>query len=209
MKARVFAALVIAATACTLQAQDADVEKALSKIAQLGEDVYKVKTDKQGRITSCIVVGQSRISTVLGRAKGLQDAQTKARLRASAVFVKWLKENVSVHVDGDGETINFLEGSKDNDAQALKEAGKAIEKTSEKFKSVSSGMVRGLQRLHVEISEKNETYTIVMGWSADTSRAIEKIEKGGDGKGAPKNKNSKKPGIGDKKVTSDDAKKFL
>ncbi len=64
--------------------KDAKVKKALSKIAQLGPGVHAIKKDGKGRITSCIVVGQSRISTVLGKAKGLQNARMKARLDASA-----------------------------------------------------------------------------------------------------------------------------
>jgi hypothetical protein len=64
--------------------KDADVEKALSRIAKLGPGVHAIKKDKQGRVMSCIIVGQARISTVLGKAKGLQDARDKARTKRSS-----------------------------------------------------------------------------------------------------------------------------
>jgi len=197
--------------------KDAEVEKALSKIAQLGPGVHAIKKDKQGRITSCIVVGQARISTVLGKPKGLQDARDKARLDASAQFVKWLKEKVSVHEKGENETILFIEGSEDNDKAALKESGKAVEKSTKKFESISEGMVRGLQVLHLEVSDKDRTYTLLMGWSADNAKAAEKVGNGEVGTrlkdgGSKKAEESRRPSdrkIEDRKVTSDDAKKFL
>jgi len=40
-------------------------EQEMAKIATLGPGVHAIQKDKKGRITSCIVVGQSRISTVL------------------------------------------------------------------------------------------------------------------------------------------------
>lgn len=202
--------LALLLCACLVQADDkakddAEVAKAMSKIAQLGPGVYAIKKDDMGRITSCIIVGQSRISTVLGEAKGLQDARDKARLDASAQFVKWLKEKVSVHEKGDNETILFMEGSEENDKDALKESGKAVEKNSKQFESISEGEVRGLQVLHVEVSDKDKTYTLVLGWSAENAKATEKID---DGDKKPEERPSKKPDE-EKTATSDDAKKFL
>lgn len=210
------AILLAAGTAWTGEGnkKDAEVEKALSKIAQLGPGVHAIKTDKQGRITSCIVVGQAKVSTVLGTAKGIQDARTKARLDASGQFVKWLKEKVDVHEKSESETILFLEGKEGNDKNALQESGKSVDKASTKFASSSQGLVRGLQVLHLEVRDKDKTYTLVMGWSAETAKATEKIEKGGDS--GSKGDNAKNAGsktsdkkLEDRKVTSDDAKKFL
>ena len=197
--------------------KDAEVEKALSKIVQLGPGVHAIKKDKQGRITSCIIVGQSRISTVLGKTKGLQDARDKARLDGSAQFVKWLKEKVRVHEKSENETILFIEGSEDNDNEALKESGKAVEKNTKKFQSISEGMVRGLQVLHLEVSNKDQTYTLVLGWSADDAKAAEQAEKGNVGttskdagpKKQGESKTAKDKNIEDKKATSEDARRFL
>jgi len=201
---------------------DAEVAKALGKIAQLGPGVHAIKMDKQGRITSCMIVGQARISTVLGKPKGLQDARTKARLDVSAQFVKWLKEKVSLHEKSGEETILFLEGSENNDEKALKESGKSIEKTSKTFESVSEGFLRGLQVLHVEVSDKDKSYALVMGWSVENAKAAEKVEKSTDSKdgqkgigqkdgdkGSSTTKSRPDTVIGDRKITSDDAKKYL
>jgi hypothetical protein len=214
-------------------ANDDAQAKAMNQIAQLGQGVHKVKTDDKGRIKSCVVVGQSRISTVLGKAKGLEIARQRATLAARAEFVKWLKEKVSVLETTDDETILLLEGSEENDKDALKESGKAVEKTSKKMASVAEGLVRGMQLLHMETSSNGKTYTLVYGWDRKTAEATKAVRedlndeskdgtrpKGGDTPpmeqkgvvGADKSSPDKKAPdkkIEDRKVTSKDAKKFL
>jgi hypothetical protein len=211
----------------------AAVAKAMSRITQLGQGVHKIKTDAKGRIQSCVVVGQSRISTVLGKAKGLETARQRAALAARAEFVKWLKEKVSVHETTDDETILFLEGSEESDKNALKESGKAVEKTSKRMESISEGLVRGMQLLHMETSSKDKTYTLVYGWDRKTAEGTRKVRedlnvesKAGArrkdrdnppkerevGEATAKSSSARKAQdkkIEDKKVTSTDAKKFL
>ena len=96
-----------------------------------------------------------------------------------------------------------------------------MEKTSKKIESIAEGLVRGLQLLHVEVSDKERTYTIVLGWDAKTAAATKQVKASNDsdtnqdsspdsdsGKpGKPKKGSDKK--IEDRKVTSPDAKKFL
>jgi hypothetical protein len=214
-------------------ARDAAVAKAMSRIAQLGQGVHKIKTDAKGRIQSCVVVGQSSISTALGKAKGLETARLRAALAAKAEFVKWLKEKVSVHETTDDETILFLEGAEENDKDARKESSKAVEKTSKKMQSISSGLVRGMQLLHMETSSKDKTYTLVYGWdrktAEDTRKVREDLNAGSTsgamrkdrdnppkerevGEGTAKSSSARKAQgnkIEEKKATSTDAKKFL
>ena len=184
------------------------------KLADLGPGVHEIKTDKKGRITSCIVIGQARVSTVLGKAKGTPVARDKARLDCSVQFVKWLGEKVAVYESSEDETILFLEGNKENDAAARKESGKAVEKSTKKMESVSNGLVRGLQVLHVEVSDKDRTYTLVMGWDRKTADKVKGIAES-DGDETPAKKpvdpaDPKRPDkIDDKSVTSPDLKKFL
>jgi hypothetical protein len=188
---------------------DDEVGKALSKIVQLGPGVHAIKKDDKGRIISCIMVGQSRISTVLGATKGLETARERARLAASGEFVKWLKEKVSIHVKTDDQTTLFLEGAEGNDKDALKESGKAVESTSKTMDSITEGLVRGLQVLHVEVSDKDKTYSILLGWDAKTAAAtngVEKINETGKPAGGAKKPDKK---IDDKNATSDNAKNFL
>jgi hypothetical protein len=203
-------ALLLLPTAWAEDKPDDEVGKAMSKFVQLGPGLYAIKKDDKGRITSCIIVGQSRISTVLGAAKGLETARERARLAASGEFVKWLKEKVSIHVKTDDQTTLFLEGAEGNDKDALKESGKAVESTIKTMDSVAEGLVRGLQVLHVEVSDKDKTYSIVLGWDAKTAAAtngVEKTNETGKPGGGAKKPNDKK--IDDKNSTSDDAKKFL
>jgi hypothetical protein len=200
---------VLLAFASTVSADDKDKEakKAAidySKIAEAGPGVYKVVTDLAGRILSCLVVGSSRISTVLGAAKGKEIARQRAALQADVEFVKWLKAKVSVHERREDETILFLEGHEDNDKDALREAGKATEKTTVLFQSVAKGLVRGMQVKHFEINAKEATLTVVKLWKARTASAVKDVEK--DLK-SPAKTGGKKPidkKIEDKKVTIDD-----
>jgi len=219
----VFAAILTFTFVQTAQADDAEdakVEKEMSKIAQLGQGVHNIRENKQGRIESCIIVGQSRISTVLGKAKGMEIARQKVKLAAKSELVEFLKSKVSPYMSEEGETILLLEGSKDRDAKVEKQSGKAVEKSNSKMESIAEGMVRGIQILHTEVNGKDETLTIVYGWDAKTSEATKKVRKDLDSdeketdstktdaiKGDPKSKTDK--GIEDRKATSKDAKKFL
>jgi hypothetical protein len=203
------------------------VEEAMAKLAQLGPGVHAIKKDKKGRIVSFVVVGQARISTALGKAKGIELARDKANLAASAEFVKWLKEEVKVYQMADEESVIILEGSENAEGDTLAESGKAVEKTSKRMESVSQGLVRGLQILHKEVDGDGKTYTVVKGWKADTADGVKKIAASlsadNDGKsdsGKPKpgtTSSTSKPkpqskldkDIESGSATSDDAKDFL
>ena len=192
-------------------------DEALMKFVKLGPGVYAIKTDKRGQIKSCIIVGQTGISTALGKEKGLEIARDKASLNVSAEFVKWLKEEVSVYQARDDENIILMEGTGEPDKEALKETGKAIERSSTKIESISKGLVRGLQLLHKDISEDGKTLTLVKGWKADMVEATKKVaadsksdtpEKPAAGKDSTGKKKIDKT-IKGEKVTSDVAKEFL
>jgi hypothetical protein len=233
---RTFGVTLIAASVCAAglgyagdkDKKDGGTDSVFAQIVGSGPGVHRIKTDKQGRIQSCIVVGQSRISTVLGTSKGLQLARDSARLAASAEFRKWLKEKVSVHEKSEAETILFIEGSEENDKDALRESGKSVEKQSKKMESISVGLVRGLQVLGSDVNSKEKTYTIVMGWDAKTAAAVKKVdadlkdskEKKSDSsvgkeKDEKKGETDKKKGEADKKKLQDkrsispDLKKFF
>jgi hypothetical protein len=195
--------------------KDDDADKVVSKLIQLGSGVHKVKTDDQGRIQSCVIVGQSRISTALGKAKGLEVARQRAQLSASAEFVKWLKEKVEVHQKSEDETILFIEGSEGNDKDALRESGKAVEKTTQKIEVTAKGLARGFQVLGTDVSDEDKTYTVVIGWSAKAAAGTKKVSKeledDGDAKDKEPGKDDGDPKkqIKKKRVISDDIKKFI
>lgn len=198
----------------------------LEKLVALGPGVHAVKKDSEGRVKSCMVVGQASIRTVLGKAKGLEMARSKANLACSAEFVKWLQEEVNVYLSSDEENVVLVEGSEEGDAESLKESGKSIEKQSQKMESVSKGLVRGLQLVHKSVDDESKTYTIVKGWKADSVAATKKIqrdlaadedeEEEGEDTDDEAESDSKKPRKGkidkkikDESVTSDDADEFL
>lgn len=210
-------------------AQDDDespsVEEQLAKLAALGPGVHSIQKDKKGHITACVVVGQARISTSLGKTKGLELARDKANLACSAEFVKWLKEEVSLYESSDEETVILLEDSEEGDVEAPKESGKSVEKSGKKMELLSKGLVRGLQLIHKEVDGDGKTYTIIKGWKVDTAEGTKKVaadlasdEPATKDKKAGKAVSSKEGSKAKKKIdieiesgstTSDDAADFL
>ena len=176
---RVFACFLALAIPQFALAQDDeggnDVAKEMKRIAALGPGVHEVQKDKKGQITSCIIVGQARISTALGKTKGIELARDKANLDCSAQFVKWLKEEVSVYQSNDDETIILMEGAEEKENDSLKESAKSLEKSSKRMESVAKGAVRGLQMLHKETDGDGKTYTVVKGFKASTLDALKKL----------------------------------
>jgi hypothetical protein len=195
------------------------IEEVMKRMIDLGPGVHMVQKDKKGRITSCMIVGQSRISTALGKTKGIEVAREKADLECSAEFVKWLKEEVLVFQSSDEETVFLLEGGETAEVDSLKESGKAVEKNSKKMESLSKGLVRGMQILHKQVDGEGKTYSIVKGWKADTAEGVKKVssdlssdEPVGKGKKKDENKPSNKAidkQIESGSATSDEASSFL
>ena len=184
------------------------VAEAMAKLANLGPGVHNIQKDKKGRIISCVVVGQTRISTALGKAKGLELARDKASLASSAEFVKWLKEEVTVYQSNDEETVTLLDGEEGSGVDSLKESAKSVDKSSKKMESLSKGLVRGLKMLHKDVDGEGKTYTIIKAWKADTAEGVKKIAADlvSDEPGGDKQKNKK---IESSSATSDDAAEFL
>jgi hypothetical protein len=227
---------IILLTVCTLllggqvsQAQEEDdgpsVEEQMATLVALGPGVHNIQKNKKGNIRAFVVVGQARISTSLGKNKGLELARNKANLACSAEFVKWLKEEVSVYESNDEETVILLEGSEEGDGESLTESGKSVEKSSRKMESLSKGLVRGLQLIHKEVDGDGKTYTIIKGWKADTAEGTKKIaadlasdEPATNNKKSGKTTSPEKSSEAKKKIdkeiesgstTSDDAADFL
>jgi len=142
------------------------------KLVALGPGVHKVKKNDDGAVTTLVTIGQARISTVLGKAKGLERARRSAALSADAEFSKWLKSKVSVAESEDSEDIILLEN---DGGKVPKETGKAVEKTSRKMELYSEALLRGLQIIHVDQDPDSETLTVIKGWKADTAEGTKKV----------------------------------
>jgi hypothetical protein len=227
MLKRLLAALACAALlASAAHAQDNakkdDPEKVIAKIIELGPGVHQIKTDDRGQLLSCVVVGRATIHTVLGVEQGTEVARQQAQLAAKAEFRKWLQSTVTVREGAEHETTLSIEGSKEGDQKSLRESGKAVEKTTRRYELVAEGLVRGLQLLGVDVSEKSGTYTVVYGFTSKAAEAVQKVD--GDAQGPVRKGDEKKPDepkkldngkkpvekkIEDKRVISDDFEKFI
>jgi hypothetical protein len=191
-----------------------ETTEALKKIASLGPGVHEIQKNKNGQIISCVIVGQARISTVLGASKGIQTARQKAELATSGEFVKWLNEKVNVTQSSDEETIILTEGSENNGAELIKESGKSIEKNSVKMQSISGGLVKGLEVLYSEIDADGKTYTIIKGWNLRNSKAVDKVKaniENNDEKAVKKSEDANQVDkkLQSKSVVSDEAAGYL
>ncbi|MBX9579358.1 MAG: hypothetical protein K2X87_03540 [Gemmataceae bacterium] len=165
--------------------EDAQIAKELSKIARQGRGPHEIQKDKKGRIVSGMFVGQARISTALGKSKGLDTAQEKAALDAKAVFVRWLKEDVKVYTSSDEEEVILLAGKEGDGDEGPVEGAVAVERTSKKMESMAAGMVRGLELLHKEVDAENKTLFLLYGWDAEAAAGVDAIRKGQEGGKAP------------------------
>jgi|GEM_PF-1769177 len=150
-----------------LGASHPTLDKIIADYADSGIDgVVDIVKNKDGEIVKMVVVGAAKISTVLGAADGLQTARNEARLRAVGKFRQFLEEKVSVTETTETERVIKLEG----DGSTISESGKKISKNTEKYKTFSEGMVRGMQVLGfktVSLNDKERMFVIVMGWSKE------------------------------------------
>lgn len=131
----------------------------VARLAALGDGVHEIKKNDDGTLKSLKVVGSSRISTVLGKAKGLQRAQKKASMKANAAFVEWIKSEVTSISEESDETILTLQG----DGENVKEQGKATEMSKEVIAKKAQGLVRGLTLVAKDQTE--DMMTLVYLWS--------------------------------------------
>lgn len=159
-------AVTVFGLACGLRAQEPIVPSApntdaIRVLADLGPGVHKIQKDDAGRMKSCVIVGQARISTVLGNAKGLETARTRATLNANAEFVRWMKSSVKAVESMTNESIVYLEGS----GAGLNESGKATEVTKDNVEVLAEGVVRGMTLIGVHQDGSNGVLTEVYGWT--------------------------------------------
>jgi hypothetical protein len=182
---------------------------AIKALADLGPGVHKIKKDDGGRLQSCVIVGQARISTVLGTAKGLEIARKRARMSAQAEFVRWMKTSVAtVQVMSDSSQV-VLKG---ND-KALSESGKAVELTSDNVATLSEGVLRGMTIIGVHQDGKTETMTAVYGWTPKFAALAEDAKdinrQPGDSPSDSGGRQPERGTVGSKTTVADEAKDFL
>ena len=66
-------------------------------------------------------------------------------------------------------------GQEEDNKDHLKESGKAGERVVTDITSVSEGLVRGLQVLHVKTDGENKTLSVLKGWKADTAEGAKRV----------------------------------
>src|SRR5437868_321701 len=127
IRSTILTGLFCVASVYSTMAQDEpakpSVEEAFAKVAALGPGPQKIKKDSKGRIISALFVGQATISTVLGKAKGLELARNSADLAATSEFVKWLKGKARVYESVDQESVVLLEGTEGGDKESQTSSG--------------------------------------------------------------------------------------
>ncbi|MBF0227837.1 MAG: hypothetical protein HQK76_20515 [Desulfobacterales bacterium] len=140
-------------------------EYKVKDLSELGPGVHRTKTEN-GILKQCIIIGQSRISSALGKAKGLINAKRDARLSAEKEFIKWIKSNVKAVEKRSDNTILITEGSGDSS----QESGKSIETSYEAIESAAEGIVSGLELVGYHQDNDNKILTIVLIWTNEMMR---------------------------------------
>ncbi len=167
------------------------------KVTDLGPGVQNIRLDERGKVKSLVVVGEARISTVLGMAKGKRVATQRARMNAKAELVKFLRERVvSVEQDQE-ETIIQLKG----DGKSVTEEGKSVEHTLTKVERVAEGMIRGMITIHIKVTEPaadgSQMLRVILGWSAKSNKVAKQVRSAIDaplkGRGTGNNPGSPSP----------------
>lgn len=207
--------IVMSAMAQNKPAGNLSPEEAIQNVAELGPGVHKVKVDNRNVFKSCVVVGQARISTVLGASKGMATARRNAKLKAESEFVSWLKTNTS-SVRSFGDEVEF---SLKGDGKETVETGKATETNIETITSSAQGAIRGLTLIGSHTDAENKMLTLVYAWKPNYARIADQIEAAmkPEPKSPPKSdqgKDVKSPEkapavIKEKTVTAPEATEFL
>ena len=147
----------------------------IKELAELGPGVYKVKKGENNVFKSCVVVGQARISTVLGAGKGLATARRNAKSKAESEFVSWLKTNTS-SVRSFGDEVEFmLKG----DGKDMAETGTSTETSIETITSSAQGAIRGLSLIGSSQDAQADgsmMLTQVYAWKPDFANVADQIE---------------------------------
>lgn len=156
----------------TAQENAANTQDSIQELAELGPGVHRVKKTANNVFKSCVVVGQARISTVLGKSKGLATARRNAKLKAESEFVSWLKTNTaSVRSSGD-ETEFTLKG----EGTSTAESGKSTETSVETITSCAQGAIRGLSLIGSHCDTETSTLTLVYAWKPDFAKLADQVE---------------------------------
>ena len=148
------------------------VEEQMDNLVKEGPGVHNIKKDGKGRVLSLVIVGQSRISTVLGAAKGKEIARKKAEQSAKAAFVKWLGEAVVVCENAENETTLFLQGEEGNDKTPCPRQARRSRRTATPTSPLSAGLgARACNCSTATLNAEDKEYTVVYGWSLANAKA--------------------------------------
>ena len=154
------------------QGDTVKTQDSMQELAELGPGVHRVKKTENNVFKSCVVVGQARISTVLGKSKGLATARRNAKLKAESEFVSWLKTNTaSVRSSGD-ETEFTLKG----EGTSTAESGKSTETSVETIISSAQGAIRGLSLIGSHHDSETSTLTLIYAWKPDFAKLTDQVE---------------------------------
>lgn len=138
-----------------------DINKKIAEFMKLGSGAYPIK-EKDGVITHIVLVGRGILNPSLPDPEG--NAQLKADVDADSRLAFFIDTKVSAYVGVNSETVVLTEGE---GAAPTLQSSKAIEKTNEWKKKQTEAMVRGLQTLQKEVTDKH--VTIAKLWTAKTA----------------------------------------
>ncbi len=132
----------------------------IDNLVNLGPGIQDIKKEN-GLLKSLKVVGQSRIPSSLGAAKGVEIATGRAKLSAQKEYIEWIKSNVKSIRSSGLETIVSLDSS----STGPTESGKGTETDTNSVLTQAEGLVRGLTLIGKQVDPSTQTLSLVFGWS--------------------------------------------
>lgn len=181
MKTQLKITMAIAAMMITAQFSNVLGAEAESKAQKLerakgqGTGVLDVR-DEKGIIKYVSVVGQNRISTVLGASKGIIIAKKRASTFADAAFVEWMRSNVKTVTKVGDDTVMMLQGAEGPEVDQVLEEGKSEEITKQNVKRIAQGVIRGMVTAAYDQDGETKIYTLVKVWNPKLALAAGKAE---------------------------------
>ena len=143
---------------------DESHEDDVQLLIDLGCGVHEGKTEA-GKLESVKFVGQTRISTVLGKAKGMEIAQQNAKAIVFNEIADWCQWGVKSISDDGIEVMGILEENAQN------ERSQASERPTHDVTSKTAAIIRDLVLEEQHVDPDGETLTLIYAWSPGRAAA--------------------------------------
>lgn len=159
------------------QAQPSAADKLTALIEGRHNGVTEIKRDANGAITSFVVVGRAPLNRTLPAAFAEQNAQRVAVVTAQRAVREFMQTKVEAKTTQTGNVDLYIKGQAGGDTggASAQQTSESRFLTKDEIKSVTEGVVAGLQTIGEGVKRSGDMYVVVYGWSARTTAALSAV----------------------------------